>query len=123
MTTLIKTKFKISDDQTNIDKYRLATNITEYHIISKLTLQRIIILNDDKTIISCKNFPVERQKFGWNQSIGLGNWALVVQRDIWGKLWYWIGIPNELPVERKKFGWNWSIYKEIGLCASESHLR
>ena len=27
MTTFIKTKFKISDDQTNIDKYRLAANI------------------------------------------------------------------------------------------------
>ena len=37
--------FKISDDQTNIDKYRLATNITVYHIISKLILQRIIITN------------------------------------------------------------------------------
>ena len=37
--------FKISDDQTNIDKYRLAANITEYHIISKLILQRIIITN------------------------------------------------------------------------------
>ena len=35
MTTFIKTKFKISDDQTSIDKYRLAANITEYHIISK----------------------------------------------------------------------------------------
>ena len=34
MTTFIKTKFKISDVQTNIDKYRLAANITEYHIIS-----------------------------------------------------------------------------------------
>ena len=34
MTTFIKTKFKISDDQ-NIDKYRLAANITEisYYII------------------------------------------------------------------------------------------
>ncbi len=30
---LIKTKFNISDDQTNIDKYRLAPNITECHII------------------------------------------------------------------------------------------
>ncbi len=30
MTTFIKTKLKISDDQTNIDKYRLAANITEY---------------------------------------------------------------------------------------------
>ena len=36
MTTFIKSKFKISEDQTNIDKYRLAANITEYHIISKL---------------------------------------------------------------------------------------
>ena len=45
MTTFIKTKFNISDDQTNINKYRLATNITEYHIISKLILQRIIITN------------------------------------------------------------------------------
>ncbi len=32
MTTFIKTKFKKSDDQTNIDKYRLAANIIEYHI-------------------------------------------------------------------------------------------
>ncbi len=44
MTTFIKTKFKISVDQTNINKYRLAANITEYHIISKLILQRIIAL-------------------------------------------------------------------------------
>ncbi len=29
MTTLIKTKLKKSDDQTNIDKYRVAANITE----------------------------------------------------------------------------------------------
>ena len=29
MTTFIKTKFKISDDQTKIYKYRLAANITE----------------------------------------------------------------------------------------------
>ena len=35
MTTFIKTKFKISYDQTDIDNYRLAANITEYHIISK----------------------------------------------------------------------------------------
>ena len=30
MTSFIKTKFKKSDDQTNIDKYRVAANITEY---------------------------------------------------------------------------------------------
>ncbi len=44
MTILLKMKSKKSDDQTNIDKYRLAAKITEYHIISKLFLQRIIIL-------------------------------------------------------------------------------
>ncbi len=36
MTTFINTKFKISDDQTKLEKYRLAANIREYHIISKL---------------------------------------------------------------------------------------
>ncbi len=34
-----------NEDQTNIDKYRLAANITVYHIILKLILQRIIITN------------------------------------------------------------------------------
>ena len=33
MTTFIKTKFKISDDQMNIDKYGSAANITDHHII------------------------------------------------------------------------------------------
>ena len=33
-----KKKFKISDDQTNIGKYRLAEIITEYHIISRFNL-------------------------------------------------------------------------------------
>ncbi len=35
MTTCINAKLKKSDDKTNIDKYRLAANIAEYHIISK----------------------------------------------------------------------------------------
>ncbi len=43
MTQFIKTKFKISDNQMNVDKYRIAANITEYHIISKLILQQIVI--------------------------------------------------------------------------------
>ena len=34
--TFTKAKLKNSDDQTNIDKYRVAANITEYHIILKL---------------------------------------------------------------------------------------
>ena len=33
MKTLIKTKLKKSDNQTNIDKYGVAANITEYDII------------------------------------------------------------------------------------------
>ncbi len=36
MTTFMKAKLKNSDNQTKIDKYRLAANITEYHNISKL---------------------------------------------------------------------------------------
>ena len=43
MTTFIKAKLKKANDQTNIDKYRVAANITEYHIISKLIFLRIII--------------------------------------------------------------------------------
>ncbi len=53
MTTFIKTKFEISDDQTNIDKYRLAANITEYHIKSKLiSTNHYHKIYDDKAIIS-----------------------------------------------------------------------
>ena len=36
MITFIKAKLKKTDDQTNIDKYRVAVNITEYQIISRL---------------------------------------------------------------------------------------
>ena len=66
MTTFTKNVFKISDDQTNIDKYRFAANITEYHIISKLILQRISIpkFMIIRKIISCKNVSIERKKFG-----------------------------------------------------------
>ena len=43
MVTFIKTKLKKSDDQSNIDKYRVTANITEYHIISKSIFPIIII--------------------------------------------------------------------------------
>ena len=43
MTTFIKTKFNKSDDQTNIDKYIVAANITGYHIILKLIFLIIIL--------------------------------------------------------------------------------
>ncbi len=42
----------------NNDKYRVAANITEYHIISKLNFLRIIMyskIHEDKAIISYKN--------------------------------------------------------------------
>ena len=72
MTTFIKIKFKISDDQTNIDKYRLSAKITVYHIKSKLILQRIIITNfcgpesfEESTISdleSPSNFEIKEKK-------------------------------------------------------------
>ncbi len=43
MTTFINAKVRQSDDQTNIDKYRVAANVAEYHIMSKLTFPKIII--------------------------------------------------------------------------------
>ncbi len=43
MTAFIKAKFEKSDDQTNIDKYRVAANITEFHMISKIIFLGIII--------------------------------------------------------------------------------
>ena len=36
----------------NIDKYRVAATIREYHIVEKLFFLRII--HDDKAFISCK---------------------------------------------------------------------
>ena len=41
MTTFIKTKFKKPDDQTNIDKYGVAENLTYHPIISKSIFRRI----------------------------------------------------------------------------------
>ena len=38
MTTLKKTKFKISDNQKNFDKYRLSAKIKVYDIISNFNL-------------------------------------------------------------------------------------
>ena len=42
MTTFMKVKLKKSFDQMNIAVNRVAANITEYHIISKLIFLRII---------------------------------------------------------------------------------
>ncbi len=51
MTTFIIAKLKKSDDQTNIDKYKVAENITEYHIISILIFQ----IYDDKELLHVRN--------------------------------------------------------------------
>ncbi len=62
MTTLLKSKLKKADDQTKIDKYREAANITEYHIVSKLIFLKIIIRKCIKIRqlfhkrYACKNF-------------------------------------------------------------------
>ncbi len=50
MATFIKAKLKKSDDQTKIDKYRVAANVTEYKIILKIIFLRIII-HENKAII------------------------------------------------------------------------
>ncbi len=52
MATFIKAMLKKLDDQTNIDKYRVAVKITEYHIISKLIFLRIV--GPKFMMISCK---------------------------------------------------------------------
>ena len=51
MTTFIKSEAK--KNQTNIDKYIVTANITEYHIISNLIFQRIIIQKFMKNV--CNN--------------------------------------------------------------------
>ena len=50
MTTFIKTKFNISDDQTNIDKYRFAANIAEYHIKINLPWNHYSKIHEGKTV-------------------------------------------------------------------------
>ena len=58
MTIFINAKFKKSDDQTNIDKYRVAANITEYNIVSKLIF---LIINITKFI---KNYFMSKMDTG-----------------------------------------------------------
>ena len=43
MITFIKVKIGNLNNQKNVDKYRAAANITEYHFISKIILLRIRI--------------------------------------------------------------------------------
>ena len=67
MTTFIKVKLKKSDDQTNIDKYRVAANITEYHIKSKLIFNRIIILKFTRQLFHVEN--VKNKHFKWTYEL------------------------------------------------------
>ncbi len=54
MTTFRKTKFNIADDNTNIDKYKLVANITEYKI---------------SNLVFPSNFQVKEEKKYSNRSI------------------------------------------------------
>ncbi len=56
MTIFRKLKLKKTDDQTNIDKYSIASNITEYHYIKiNIPKNHHSQLHDNKPIIPCKN--------------------------------------------------------------------
>ena len=59
MTIFIKAKLKKSNNHTNIEKFRVTANVTEYHIISKSIFFIIIDhhskIHDHKAIISRKN--------------------------------------------------------------------
>ena len=63
MTTFIKTKFKISEDQTNIDIYRVAANITKISCIKfNLPQNQYFKIHEDKAIISFKKKDVKMSK-------------------------------------------------------------
>ena len=109
-STLIKTKFKISDDQTNIDKYRLAANITVYHILSKLILQRIIITLFGIPI----EFPNQRKEKYSNRSINKELDFCGPESHLKESAISDLEFTSIFQVKEKKYS-NRSINKEIGL--------
>ena len=126
MTTFIKTNFKISDDQTNIDMYRLVANITVYHTISKLILQRIVITNFCGPVNHLRwsiisdlesplNFQISKELFLFKSVHKQGNLTFVVQRVIWGKVQYQIWNLHQISKANKKNCWNRSRNNEIML--------
>ena len=129
MTTFIKTKFKISDDQTIIDKYRLAAKITVYHIISKLILQRIIITNICGSenplrkvhLESSSNFPV--QEFFIQISPYTRKLDFCGPESHLGKVQYRTWNPHLISKLKKKNYSNRSINKEIGLLWSRESFK
>ncbi len=74
MATFITANFKKSDDQTNIDNYRTAATITEYHIISKLIFRRLII---PKFMKIRQLFYVKKYIYKCQKSTCL-NWSKIV---------------------------------------------
>ena len=56
MTTFIKTKIKRSDDQTTIEKYKVAANITDITFIKiNLSQNHQSKIHEEQANISCKN--------------------------------------------------------------------
>ena len=63
---------------TSIDQLQILQNIK-----INLTKNHCFKIYDDKAIISCKNYPVERRRKIWLKSVQRqGNWALVVKTDV-----------------------------------------
>ncbi len=60
MTIFIKKKFKISDDQMYIDKYRLSAKNTVYHITN--FCGQVIHLRQSTISESPPNFQVKKEK-------------------------------------------------------------
>ena len=56
MTTFIKAKLKKSADQTNIDKYEVSANISEYYIKINLPKNYYSKIHDDKAIVLYKKY-------------------------------------------------------------------
>ncbi len=76
MITLIKAKLKKSDDQTNVEKYRVDANVTEYHIISKIISKRIII----------PKFMIMRQLFHLKKYVNLSKINIIDEMTVWSQL-------------------------------------
>ena len=58
MTTFIKTKFKITDDQMNINKYRLSAKITVYHIIKSKNKKLLKSVKKQRNCALIKNAKI-----------------------------------------------------------------
>ncbi len=123
MTTFIKTKFKISDDQTNIDKYRLAANINlaMNHYYKLLWSSESFEVNFNVGFGIPIEFPSQRKKLV--KLVHKQKIVLLWSSESFGvKYNIWFGIPRQFPNQRKKL--LKSVHnQEIGLLWSSSYLR